>query len=145
MKHRSWLLRLFPGAWRERYGDEFEALLEDLGPHSPVAADVLLAALRAWLARRRSLGSGSRTGVSIARVVLSLILAVAPVATGAVGYYLGSREREADVPTSYESAFRNMPGVGTLSTGKVTVFCLDGATGTWVVLPTGSGRCPAAP
>ena len=84
----------------------------------------------------------------IARVVLSLVIAAATVASGAVGPYLGSRDREADVPTSYpasESAFREMPGVGTVSTGRFTVFCLDRATGIWVVLPAGSRTCPAAP
>jgi hypothetical protein len=46
---RSGLLRLYPPAWRERYGEEFAALLEDvpLGPHEVV--DVALAALDARL------------------------------------------------------------------------------------------------
>lgn len=28
----GWAVRLYPAAWRERYGAEFEALLEDVGP-----------------------------------------------------------------------------------------------------------------
>lgn len=60
MKHR-WLLLLFPRAWRERYGDEFDALLDDLGGGPSVLADVLLAALRARSARSQ----GARTRVVI--------------------------------------------------------------------------------
>lgn len=84
----------------------------------------------------RSAGRGR-----IARVGLSLIFAAAPVASGAVGYYLGSRDREADVPTSYpatESAFRTCP------TGTFTVFFTNTGSTTWVPLK-GSGTCPAAP
>lgn len=47
---RSWLLRLYPYAWRARYGDEFDALLEDC-PLTPFALfDVLLGALDAHIA-----------------------------------------------------------------------------------------------
>ena len=46
---RRLLLALFPASWRARYGDEFEALLQErpLGPFD--VADVLLAALDAHL------------------------------------------------------------------------------------------------
>jgi hypothetical protein len=46
------LLRLYPAAWRRRYGDEFAAVLEErpLGPFD--VADVLLGALDAHLHRR---------------------------------------------------------------------------------------------
>jgi hypothetical protein len=52
------LLRLYPGSWRARYGDEFEALLEErpLGPFD--VADVLLSALDAHLRR----GGAAATG-----------------------------------------------------------------------------------
>ena len=43
---RSRLLRLFPRAWRDRYGDEFSALLEDMGPSITGVVDVVLAAIR---------------------------------------------------------------------------------------------------
>jgi hypothetical protein len=44
---RSLLIRLYPAAWRARYGDEFEAVLDEqpLGPFD--VADILLAALDA--------------------------------------------------------------------------------------------------
>lgn len=43
------LLPLFPRPWRGRYGDEFAALLDELGPYPSVIFDVLVAALDARL------------------------------------------------------------------------------------------------
>jgi hypothetical protein len=45
----SFLIRLYPASWRARYGDEFEALLDErpLGPFD--VADILLGALDAQL------------------------------------------------------------------------------------------------
>lgn len=53
------LLRLYPGRWRARYGDEFAAVLEQrpLGPFD--MADILLGALDAHL-RLRGLGAASQ-------------------------------------------------------------------------------------
>lgn len=53
---RSLLIRLYPARWRARYGDEFEAILEDrpLGPFD--VADIILGALDAQLRLR---GAGS--------------------------------------------------------------------------------------
>jgi hypothetical protein len=49
MKTRTWLVRLYPPSWRARYGDEFEALLEEC-LHSPLdILDVALGALDAHL------------------------------------------------------------------------------------------------
>jgi hypothetical protein len=50
------LMRLYPASWRERYGAEFEGLLEErpLGPFD--VADVLLAALDAHLYFHRPIG-----------------------------------------------------------------------------------------
>ena len=46
---RTWLARLYPRAWRERYADEFEALLEQC-LHSPLdVVDILLGAVDAHL------------------------------------------------------------------------------------------------
>jgi hypothetical protein len=62
MKHL--LIRLYPRSWRERYGAEFEALLEErpLGPFD--AADVLLAALDAHLHLRGATGA-AKSGRSL--------------------------------------------------------------------------------
>jgi hypothetical protein len=52
-----WLVRLYPRGWRERYEEEFLAMLEQR-PMSPVdALDVALGALDApWLRTLRSRG-----------------------------------------------------------------------------------------
>jgi hypothetical protein len=44
-----WLLRLYPRWWRERYGDEFAALLEDLRGDRPVVLDIVKGAVDARL------------------------------------------------------------------------------------------------
>ena len=53
---RSFLIRLYPASWRARYGDEFEALLEErpLGPFD--VADIIVGAMDAQLRLR---GSGA--------------------------------------------------------------------------------------
>ena len=43
------LLRLYPAAWRERYGDEFIALLEREGTGTRVVLNVLAGAFDAWV------------------------------------------------------------------------------------------------
>lgn len=55
---RSLLIRLYPARWRARYGDEFEALLEErpLGPFD--VADIILGAFDAQLRLR---GGGADT------------------------------------------------------------------------------------
>jgi hypothetical protein len=50
----SLLLGLYPRAWRERYGDEFAALLEGMGLTPGVVVDVLSGALDAHIRRRAS-------------------------------------------------------------------------------------------
>jgi len=44
-----WLLRLYPAAWRARYGEEFAALLEDCRPTALALLDVFLGALDAHI------------------------------------------------------------------------------------------------
>ncbi len=49
MNLRNWLILLYPRAWRDRYGDEFEALLEEC-LHTPLdVLDIFLGALDAQL------------------------------------------------------------------------------------------------
>ncbi|MEZ4520810.1 MAG: 2TM domain-containing protein [Thermomicrobiales bacterium] len=52
-----WILRLFPRAWRERYEEEFQALLEDYDPSTGDTLDILKAAGDAQL-RYRQLPEG---------------------------------------------------------------------------------------
>lgn len=47
---RSWLLRLYPRPWRERYGVEFGALLEDCSLSPFTVFDVMVGALDAHIA-----------------------------------------------------------------------------------------------
>jgi hypothetical protein len=51
MKPRT-LLRLYPRPWRERYGDEFVALLEKEGTGPRVVTSVLAGAFDAWMSPR---------------------------------------------------------------------------------------------
>lgn len=54
----SRLVRLYPAAWRDRYGDELAALLEDRSPGPFDVADLLLGAIDAHL-HLRGLGTAS--------------------------------------------------------------------------------------
>src|SRR6185369_17203332 len=50
MKRRLRLAaRLYPRNWRDRYGDEFEALLDDVSPSWGDAADILRGAVKVHL------------------------------------------------------------------------------------------------
>jgi hypothetical protein len=82
---RSLLIRCYPARWRARYGDEFEAILDErpLGPFD--VADILLGALDAQLrlrgrgavmAQGRGLSMSLRIG-GIAAIVGASLLAVA--------------------------------------------------------------------
>jgi cytochrome b6-f complex iron-sulfur subunit len=50
--NRDWLLRLFPRGWRERYADEFLALIEDRPPGVRDTLDIVRSALDARLRPR---------------------------------------------------------------------------------------------
>jgi hypothetical protein len=52
----AWLTRLYPAGWRERYEDEFVAMLEDARPSWTDYADILLGALDARLFLRDATG-----------------------------------------------------------------------------------------
>jgi hypothetical protein len=49
MSVRSWLVRLYPRRWRERYGEEFDALLEECLDSPLDVLDIFLGALDAHL------------------------------------------------------------------------------------------------
>ena len=79
--HETILIRCYPARWRARYGDEFQALLEErpLGPYD--VADILLGALDARLRSRRAAGSPEGVPMSlrlggIAAILGALILTV---------------------------------------------------------------------
>ena len=82
---RSLLIRLYPATWRARYGDEFEAILEErpLGPFD--VADILLGALDAQL-RLRERGADTQKGTALS---MSLRLGGAAAILGAVLFPAG--------------------------------------------------------
>jgi hypothetical protein len=82
---RSLLIQLYPAAWRERYGDEFEAVLDEqpLGPFD--VADILLAALDAHLNLR-----GHSAAISHPRsFTMSLRLGGSAAILGAIVFLAG--------------------------------------------------------
>ena len=58
------LLRLYPRAWRERYGEEFLALLEQEGMRPGLVMNVLAGAFDAWVSPRTSKGTGRVTATA---------------------------------------------------------------------------------
>ena len=82
---RSLLIRLYPARWRARYGDEFEAILEErpLGPFD--VADILLGALDAQL-RLRARGSDTQKGMALS---MSLRVGGAAAILGAILFLTG--------------------------------------------------------
>jgi hypothetical protein len=68
------LLRLYPAAWRNRYADEFEALLEErpLGPFDVL--DVLIGAVDAHLHLRRLTAANDQGRGLICRFVSGAML-----------------------------------------------------------------------
>jgi hypothetical protein len=69
-----WAARLYPRAWRERYGAEFDALLEDMSPSLGDVCDVVRDALRARVS------SPVDAGIGLAPVAGSSVTARLPVA-----------------------------------------------------------------
>jgi hypothetical protein len=81
--------RLYPGAWRDRYGEEFDALLQERGirPHDLI--DLALGALDAHLDGARVSGRTSRTlrasigsAAALAAGVLWVLALVSAIADG---------------------------------------------------------------
>ena len=51
--------KLYPGPWRARYGEEFEALLDDAGTEGRIAFNVLRGAVLMQVQRRLKVGTGA--------------------------------------------------------------------------------------
>jgi hypothetical protein len=77
VKH-SQLIRLYPAHWRERYGAEFSALLEDLPTSPRLVLDVFLSAITARVAqlRRRFLGEALDPGSPSGNAIVAFFLMV---------------------------------------------------------------------
>jgi hypothetical protein len=135
------LVRFYPARWRERYGEEIADLLATEPPSVPRAVDMVrglidahrhpelvdsaLAAVPAAGERSAEMRThGTGTVARLARVaMLTVLIGLTPVATGAVGYYLGrshvSPVAEPAVGRTYyllHGAF-DFPVWGTLETG----------------------------
>ena len=93
---RALLIRCYPAAWRERYGDEFASILEErpLGPFD--VADILLGALDARLRMRdRRAGVTQRKGFSMS-LRIGGIAAILGATSLAIAWFLGSGLVEVD-------------------------------------------------
>ena len=87
---RTLLIRCYPAAWRERYGDEFASILEErpLGPFD--VADILLGALDARLRMRdRRAGVTKRKGFNMS-LRIGGIAAILGATSLAMAWILGS-------------------------------------------------------
>jgi hypothetical protein len=83
MNAHSWLVRLYPRAWRQRYGVEFEALLEEC-LHSPLdVLDILLGALDAHLGLAYEMNWRLMNMVNKLRTTLWMVFA------GYIGFVIG--------------------------------------------------------
>jgi hypothetical protein len=83
----SVLLRLYPGAWRARYGDEFEALLTERPPSRRDVLDIVLAAIDARLSPQIDSPAATRRAPVTAR--LAGAAAIAGGLTWSVTYVAG--------------------------------------------------------
>jgi drug/metabolite transporter (DMT)-like permease len=111
MTVRSLLIRLYPARWRARYGDEFEAILEErpLGPFD--VADILLGAFDAQL-RLRGRGTDTQKGTGLS---MSLRLGGAAAILGAILFPAGF------IVTSLNGSDDLFPGAAFLLAGTVTL------------------------
>ncbi len=83
MNIRNWLVQLYPRAWRERYGEEFEALLEEC-LHSPLdVVDIFLGALDARL------GFTYQMNWRLMNMVNKLRTSILIVFTAYIGFVIG--------------------------------------------------------
>jgi hypothetical protein len=80
------LLRLFPGHWRARYGDEFSTVLAQTGVSVSVAFDVLLAAADAHLHPAGTTGRWPLVILNLRRAELVIFLAWVVFAVAGSGF-----------------------------------------------------------
>jgi hypothetical protein len=56
--------KLYPRSWRERYGAEFDALLDDIGANPRIALNVLTEAIDTQVQRSKTIGSAGLIGAA---------------------------------------------------------------------------------
>ena len=126
------LLRFYPARWRERYGEEIADLLATEPPSVRSAVDLLrglidahrhpelvdsaLAAVPAAGERSAEMRThATGTVARLARVAMLTALILTPVATGAVGYYLG---RSQGTPVAERAPFPIRGSIRTFETNS---------------------------
>ena len=126
------LLRFYPARWRERYGEEIADLLATEPPSVRRAVDLLRGLIDAHLhpelvnsALAAVPAAGERSGemrthatgtvARLARVAVLTALILTPVATGAVGYYLG---RSQGTPVAERAPFPIRGSIRTFETNS---------------------------
>jgi hypothetical protein len=127
---RSLLIRLYPARWRARYGDEFEAILEErpLGPFD--VADILLGALDAQL-RLRGRGADTQKGMGFS---MSLRLGGAAAIVGAVLFPAGlivSSVNASDDP--FPGAALMLAGTGALLLALIGLSSFQARQHPWLI------------
>lgn len=80
------LLRLYPAAWRDRYGDEFAALLDDCPSSLALVFDVLLGALDARLRRSALTGKVFDMVARIRATAIAVFCAYIAFVVAGIGY-----------------------------------------------------------
>jgi len=74
----TWLLRLYPRAWRARYGDEFLALLEESGVSTRDLVNILRSVALAWLCPPSNGVAPATRGSGLAFMLAALIWFTVP-------------------------------------------------------------------
>lgn len=82
-----WILRLYPRAWRERYGDEVEALLASYSPTWRTHVDLLIGAAHEWVAPKHF--RTTRTVIRLATMAVMFVPWVGGVVLTQAGEWLG--------------------------------------------------------
>jgi hypothetical protein len=82
---RRALLATYPPSFRERYGDELEALLDDTGVGPRVTLDLLLGAARAWLRPTYGADPGQRRRLRLLSSVSTVWVGFCVVLCGTLG------------------------------------------------------------
>jgi hypothetical protein len=109
-----WLIRLYPRAWRERYGAELEALLEDAPPGVRDVADLIWSALLLrlrWLPLWAGVGLLCGFGLTFLlppqRVTLYAVIFESPKDSGQLKRSIDSSLRKS-WPTLYHHVLRDI-------------------------------------
>jgi len=103
-RRHGWLVRFFPRRWRERYGDEFLALLEAEGLTLAGIADIVKSAALEWAAglfveRRQPMPAGPKSFSALSAkpsAALPVVMSLAALALVLFYIVASGGRREAD-------------------------------------------------